>query len=48
MEMSAEGMPIGIQLIAPLWREDLLLQVAAQVETAHPWAERRAPAFAVG
>ncbi|MGK2955680.1 MAG: amidase [Solirubrobacterales bacterium] len=46
MEMSAEGMPIGIQLVAPLWREDLLIQVAAQVETAHPWADRRAPAFA--
>ncbi|MGK2932299.1 MAG: amidase [Solirubrobacterales bacterium] len=46
IETSAEGMPIGIQLVAPLWREDLLLQVAAQVEEAHPWADRRAPAFA--
>lgn len=42
MEMSAGGMPIGMQLVAPMWREDLLLQVAAQVEEAHPWAERRA------
>lgn len=45
-EVSAEGLPIGIQLAAPMWREDLLLQVAAQLEKAHPWADRRAPVFA--
>ncbi|MBK8295026.1 MAG: amidase [Solirubrobacterales bacterium] len=36
METSAEGMPLGMQLIAPLWREDLLIQIAAQVEAAQP------------
>jgi len=27
-----EGLPIGIQIIAPAWREDLALRVAAQME----------------
>ena len=31
--LSAEGLPIGVQLIAAHGREDLLLQVAAQLET---------------
>lgn len=47
LEMSASGMPIGIQLVAPIWREDLLIRISAQLERAHPWADRRAPAFAV-
>lgn len=48
MEMSAGGMPVGMQIAAPLWREDLLIQIAAQVEQAHPWADRRASLFADG
>ncbi|MBK5233180.1 MAG: amidase [Thermoleophilia bacterium] len=47
LEMSDDGLPIGIQLAAPIWREDMLIRVSAQLEEAHPWAERRAPAFAV-
>jgi amidase len=34
------GLPIGIQLVAPYGREDVLLRVAAQLEAAHPWADR--------
>ena len=34
------GLPIGVQLVAPHGREDLLLQVAAQLEEAHPWHHR--------
>ncbi len=41
LEQSAEGLPIGIQLIAPIWREDVLIRIAAQLEQAHPWAGRR-------
>ena len=44
---SEDGLPIGVQLIAPLGREDLLLRVASQVEEAHPWAEKLPGTFAV-
>jgi amidase len=38
---AADGLPVGIQLAAASGREDLLLQVAAQLETALPWKDRR-------
>lgn len=40
---AADGLPIGIQLVADYGREDLLLQVAAQLEAEVRWADRRAP-----
>ena len=41
LHSSDDGLPIGVQLVAPYGREDLLIRVAAQLERAHPWAERR-------
>ncbi|MFG1951853.1 amidase [Micromonospora sp. NPDC048830] len=38
--------PIGIQLVAGLGREDLLVAVAAQLEAARPWAADRPAVFA--
>jgi amidase len=43
---SDQGLPIGVQLAAPLGREDLLIRVAAQLERARPWADRTPPTFA--
>jgi amidase len=30
-----------VQLIAPMCRDDLLIQVGSQLEQAMPWADRR-------
>lgn len=43
LEESQEGLPIGIQFVAPMWREDVLIQLAGELERAHPWIDRRAP-----
>jgi amidase len=39
----AAGVPLGAQLVAAPGRDDLLLQVAAQLEAAAPWAQHRPP-----
>jgi len=46
LSVSAGGLPIGVQLVAAPWREDVLVRVAAQVERAQPWADRRPPVHA--
>jgi amidase len=46
LHWNADNLPIGVQLMADHGREDLLLQVAAQLEAAAPWADRRPPHFA--
>jgi amidase len=37
----ATQLPVGVQLVAAPWREDLLLQVSRALELAHPWTRRR-------
>jgi amidase len=36
---NAQGLPIGIQLVASYGRDDLLIGIASQVEEARPWAD---------
>jgi aspartyl-tRNA(Asn)/glutamyl-tRNA(Gln) amidotransferase subunit A len=37
------GLPIGLQIAGPHWREDLVLQVAHAYEQATAWHKRRCP-----
>ena len=46
LHWSEDGLPIGVQLVAPFGAEDALIRIAAQLEQARPWADRRPPAFA--
>jgi len=39
LHRTAEGLPVGAQLVAGYGREDQLIAVAAQLEQAAPWAE---------
>ncbi len=39
---NARGLPIGVQFLGPIAREDRLLQLAAQLERAYPWQRRLA------
>ncbi|MFD6432575.1 amidase [Streptomyces venezuelae] len=38
---AATHLPVGVQLVAAPWREDLLLQVSHTLELALPWVNRR-------
>ncbi len=40
VEWTDGGLPVGVQLVADYGREDVLLQVASQLESAKPWAHR--------
>jgi amidase len=46
LHWTSAGLPVGVQLVAAFGREDLLIRVAAQLEQAAPWADRRPPVHA--
>lgn len=41
LHMSVSGLPMGVQFVGAPYREDLLVRLAAQIESATPWASRR-------
>ena len=41
LHWTADGLPCGVQFIAPLGAEDVLLRVAGQLEQARPWFDKR-------
>ena len=46
LHWASDGMPVGVQLGAAYAREDVLIRLAAQLEHAHPWAQRVPPVHA--
>jgi amidase len=45
-EPTADGLPLGVHLVAPMGREDVLLRLAARFEAEHPWTQRVPPVHA--
>jgi len=43
LHWSEEGLPVGVQIVAGPWQEARLIALAAQLEQARPWAQRRPP-----
>ena len=45
LHWTPDGLPVGVQLVAAYGREDLLVRIAAALEQAAPWIDRRPPLF---
>jgi amidase len=44
--LTAEGLPVGAQLLGPAHSEPRLLALGAQLEAAERWADRTPPVWA--
>jgi amidase len=43
LSTGADGLPVGAHFVSGLAREDVLVRLAAQLETAWPWRDRTPP-----
>lgn len=41
LHWTAQGLPVGVQIVAPFGDEAAIFRLAAQLETARPWKDRR-------
>ena len=46
LHQSPDGLPVGVQLVAPFGDEATLFRLAGQLEQAAPWAQRTPPVHA--
>ena len=44
LHWTADGLPVGIQIATAFGADELLLSLAAEIEAARPWFDRRPPA----
>jgi amidase len=44
--ITSDGLPIGVQLVAAVGGEAVLVRLASQIEAARPWKDRRPPVCA--
>ena len=43
LHWTADNLPVGLMFTGPIGREDMLFQLAAQLEEAQPWMDKVAP-----
>jgi amidase len=46
LHWTPQGLPVGVQLVAAMGREDLLIRIASQLEQQQPWIDRLPPVHA--